>query len=123
MGDRPSYQDLVIWQRAIELVPVVYATVKCFPKHEQFAMSDQMRRAVVSIAANIAEGQARQHQKEFLQYLSIARGSLAELHTLLIVAQRLQYISPDQLKHIELLLGEIRKPLRGLAIKLSGPAP
>ena len=90
MGEKNNYRDLVVWQRAIDLVPEVYQLVKKLPKEETYALGDQLRRAVVSIPANAAEGQARQHHKEFLQHLSIAKGSLAELHTLLTVAQKLR---------------------------------
>lgn len=109
-----SYEDLVVWQRAIDLVPRVYELLKSFPKHETYALADQIRRAVVSIPANIAEGQARRSKKEFLQHLSIARGSLAELHTLLVVAQRLAYLTAPQLQEIAQDLVLIGKPLAGL---------
>ena len=109
-----SYEDLVVWQRAIDLAPKVYELLKSFPKHETNALADQIRRAVVSIPANIAEGQARRSKKEFLQHLSIARGSLAELHTLLIVAQRLSYLTAPQLQEIAQDLALIGKPLAGL---------
>ena len=118
MGGKQGYRDLVVWQRAIDLVPAIYAIVKSFPRHETFALSDQVRRAVVSIAANIAEGQARQHRKEFLQHLAIARGSLAEVHTLIVVAHRLRYVADEQVADLEKQLGEIAKPLNGLMSKL-----
>ncbi len=118
MDGKQGYRDLVVWQRAIDLVPAVYAVVKAFPKHETYALSDQIRRAVVSIAANIAEGQARQHRKEFLQHLAIARGSLAEVHTLIVVAQRLRYVSDEQAADLEEQLGVIARPLNGLMSKL-----
>jgi len=113
-----SYRDLVVWQRAIDLAPKVYELLKGFPKEETYALGAQIRRAVVSIPANIAEGQARQHPKEFLQHLSIAKGSLAELHTLLIVAQRLSYLSPEQLATMENELAQIGRPLSGLITRL-----
>jgi four helix bundle protein len=122
MNGKQGYRDLVVWQRAIDLVPAVYAVVKSFPKHETYALSDQMRRAVVSIAANIAEGQARQHRKEFLQHLAIARGSLAEVNTLIVVAQRLRYVSDEQVVGLEKQLTEIAKPLNGLMSKLGKAA-
>lgn len=109
-----SYEDLVVWQRAVDLIPKVYELVKRFPRHETYALSDQVRRSAVSVPANIAEGQARQHPKEFLQHLSIARGSLAELHTLLIAAHRPGYVEESRLNDIEQLLALIRRPLAGL---------
>ena len=113
------YQDLVVWQRAVDLAPEIYRHLRHFPKHEMYAMCDQIRRATVSVAANIAEGQGRQHRKEFLQHLSIAKGSLAELHTLLIIAERLSYLSPEQLASLEAKLSAIRKPLAGLIARLN----
>jgi four helix bundle protein len=122
MDGKQGYRDLVVWQRAIDLVPAVYTVVRSFPKHETYALSDQVRRAVVSIAANIAEGQARQHRKEFLQHLAIARGSLAEVHTLIVVAQRLRHVSDAQVASLENQLTEIAKPLNGLMSKLGKTA-
>jgi four helix bundle protein len=118
VGRKNNYRDLVVWQRAIELVPEVYQLVKQLPKEETYALGDQLRRAAVSIPANIAEGQARQHQKEFLQHLSIAKGSLAELHTLLVVAQKLGYVTAAQLESIEQGLSEVARPLNGLMSSL-----
>lgn len=114
MEKKADYRELVVWQRAIDLVPTVYSLLRAFPKEETYALADQVRRAVVSIPANIAEGQARQHRKEFLQHLSIAKGSLAELHTLLIVAQRLGYLSGDRLQKLEMALQQVGRPLAGL---------
>jgi len=111
---KADYTALVVWQRAIDLVPTVYSLLRAFPKEETYAFADQVRRAVVSIPANIVEGQARQHRKEFLQHLSIAKGSLAELHTLLIVAQRLGYLSGETLQGIEVSLQAVGRPLAGL---------
>jgi len=113
-----SYQDLKVWQKAIDLVPMVYRVLKRFPKNEQYAMADQVRRAVVSVPANIAEGQARQHPKEFLQGLYIARGSLAELETLLIVAERLGYITTETKTGLNQSIVEIRKMLHGLISRI-----
>ena len=90
--EKKSYRDLNVWQKSIDLVPEIYELLKLFPKHETYSLADQIRRAAVSIPANIAEGQARSHRKEFAHFLSISKGSMAELHTLLIVANRLGYI-------------------------------
>lgn len=119
MDEKQSYQDLVVWQRAIAMVPEIYRLLSTFPKAETYALADQLRRAAVSVPANIAEGQARAHRKEFLQHLSIAKGSLAEVHTLLIVAQRLGYLSLAQLEQVESLLSDIRRPLVGLMSSLN----
>lgn len=98
----------------MELVPHVYGLLRKFPKHEQYALADQIRRSAISIPANIAEGQGRQHPAEFRQFLSIARGSIAELHTLILLARKLEYISLAQLQEIEASLSGVRKPLYGL---------
>ena len=118
MSKNSDYRDLVAWKRSIELVPMVYEILKGFPKHETYALSDQIRRAVVSIPANIAEGQARQHPKEFLQHLAIAKGSLAELHTLLVVSEKLNYIDQKALESLEGNLTGVRRPLSGLMAHL-----
>ena len=113
-----DFRDLVTWQRAMDLVPEVYRSVKKLPREETFALAAQIRRASVSIPANIAEGHARQHTREFLQHLSFARGSLAELWTLLAVAVRLAYLKPDEVQALEQRMVEIRRLLAGLVSSL-----
>jgi four helix bundle protein len=109
-----GYRDLIVWQKAMQLVPAVYALVKKLPTEERYALSDQIRRAVVSVPANIAEGQARQHAAEFAQHLAIARGSLAELDTLLLVAAQLGYVTEAELQRIAPLLTDVRRLLQAL---------
>ena len=104
---------------ATDLVPQIYAVVRKLPREETYALGDQLRRAAISIPANIAEGQGRQHPREFLQYLAIARGSLAELNTLLILAQRLDYLTPSALDELDDLLQSVAKPLHGLISTLA----
>ena len=118
MAEKRDYRDLVVWQQAIALIPSIYRAIEGFPREEMFALSAQVRRASVSVAANIAEGQARNSPKEFRQHLAIAKGSLAELHTLLVVAERLRYLSADQLRETERALTRVRKPLIGLMSRL-----
>ena len=113
-----SYRDLKVWQQAIDLVIAVYPILKTFPKEEVYGLSSQIRRAAVSIPANIAEGHARQHTKEYLQYLSIAKGSLAELDTLLIVADRLRYVNGQEIVAIQASITEVRMMLCGLISRL-----
>jgi len=114
-----SFEDLEVWRLAMDLVPDVYRLTRRLPKHELFGLTGQIRRAAVSVSANIAEGQARHHTKEFLHHLSVARGSLAELFTLILVAERLSYFSPDEKKetlekitHVRMLLSGLTKSLR-----------
>ena len=115
---KQNYQDLKVWRQSIALVPKTYRLIKQFPKEETYALADQVRRAVISIPANIAEGQARQHRKEFLQHLAIAKGSLAALHTLIIVAYKLNYLTREQMIEVEPQLSEIAKMLNGLMYSL-----
>jgi four helix bundle protein len=88
------YRDLEVWQFGIQLTKQVYELTRTFPKHELYSLSNQMQRAAVSVPANIAEGHARSSTKEFLHHLSISRGSLAELETMLTIAEELQYCQP-----------------------------
>jgi four helix bundle protein len=87
------HERLNVWRRAIELVVRIYKTTESFPKEERFGLISQLRRAAVSIPANIAEGAGRQSSKEFSYFLSNAQGSVSELATELVIAQRLGYIS------------------------------
>src|SRR5262249_3045343 len=87
------YKDLLVWQKAIELVTQVYIVTRSFPREELYGLTSQIRRAAVSVPSNIAEGQARLSPGEFRQFLGIARGSLAELDTQLIIAEKLGYIT------------------------------
>src|SRR5690606_14719919 len=95
-GDRVrSYQDLVVWQKAMNLAESVYSATTKFPPEERFGFTSQMRRAAVSVPTNIAEGQARQGRAEFLLFLSHARGSLAELATQTELSSRIGSLSSD----------------------------
>jgi four helix bundle protein len=116
-----GYRELIVWQKAMQLVPAVYTVVKKLPAEERYALSDQIRRAVVSVAANIAEGQARQHPAEFAQHLAIARGSLAELDTLLLVAVQLGYVTESGLHPVTPLLTDVRRLLQALIRRVQSP--
>jgi four helix bundle protein len=120
---KSHYRDLVVWQRAIDLVPRIYSVARTLPPEERYALGDQLRRAAISIPANIAEGQARQHQKEFLQHLTIARGSLAEIDTLLILTRRLDYVDQSVFDSLTLDLEQVSKPLHGLIAHLKDRFP
>jgi four helix bundle protein len=117
--DKRDYKDLHVWRESISFITEVYQVVRGLPREENYAMSDQIKRAAVSVAANIAEGQARYYRLEFLKHLRIAKGSLAELHTLLIIAEQVGYISPITLEHLENSLFGVSRPLNGLIAKLS----
>lgn len=114
-----DYRDLKVWQMAIDLAPRVYKLTHTLPRSEMYAMGDQMRRAMVSIPSNIAEGHERRHTKEFLHYVCIARGSLAELDSLLLVAERLDYVTAARTASLRKDLGELRRALYGLSSALN----
>jgi four helix bundle protein len=90
-----SYQDLEVWQKGMDLAEHIYRITSRFPKEELYGLTSQLRRAAISIPANIAEGWARRGTKEFLQFLNIAAGSLREVETLVVLACRIRLI-PDQ---------------------------
>ena len=103
MGERKpvkSYRDLEVWRRGMDLVELVYGITKPFPVDERFGLTAQLRRAVISIPSNIAEGWGRNGRKEFRNFLKIARGSLTEVETQLIVACRLGYLPEPALNDL-----------------------
>jgi len=113
-----GYRDLIVWQKAMDLIPKIYQLSKKLPQDERFALTSQIQRAVISVPANVAEGQARHHPKEFLYHLSVARGSLAELDTLLSAAARVGYLKSEEIDSVEEPIIEIRRLLQGLIQKL-----
>ena len=117
MGSQ-SYKDLLVWQKSITLCMEVYQLCEAFPKSELYGLADQMKRAAVSVASNIAEGQGRQHLREFINFISVANGSLAELDTQRIIAENLCFISPEKSTHLDQSITEVRKMLYALNAKL-----
>ncbi len=113
-----TYRDLIVWQKSMDLVEEVYKIIKLLPKEEIYAIADQMRRSVVSIPSNIAEGHSRKSRKEFLNFISIAQGSKAELQTQILICERLGYLNRNQTKHSLLLTEEIGKLLFSITKKL-----
>ncbi|NLE58773.1 MAG: four helix bundle protein [Planctomycetes bacterium] len=109
-----DYRQLEVWQKAMELVTLVYQHTKGFPKEEVYGLTSQLRRAAVSVPSNIAEGQGRRSTKEFLNHLSIARGSLLEVQTQLEIARRLSYLNEQQMKELDQQLGTVIRLLNGL---------
>ena len=87
-----SYRDLIVWQKAMDLAVQIYSLTARFPKDERFRLVDQLTRAVVSVPANIAEGYARDSPKDYARFLAIARGSLAETETFVLLAVRLDFV-------------------------------
>jgi four helix bundle protein len=109
-----SYRDLRVWQEAVKLAEICYRLTKIFPKEELYGMTSQIRRASVSIAANIAEGYGRKHQKEYIQFLYIAQGSLKELETHLFIAQRVEISSSEDISPILTQCDSVGRLLGGL---------
>ena len=114
-----GYKDLIVWQKAMDFVEMVYRETKNFPKEELYSLTSQIRRAATSIPSNIAEGQARKSTAEFKHFLSFAKGSLAEVETQLLIAQRLSYINPKQLSELMDTHEQIGKMLTSLLARLS----
>ena len=108
------YKDLIAWQKAMDLVNAVYDATETFPKREFYSLTDQIRRAAVSIPSNIAEGQAHYRNREFLHFLRHSRGSLAELETQILIARRRSYM--DEPRSVDLLkrADELSRILSGL---------
>jgi four helix bundle protein len=101
-----GFRKLLVWQKAHQLVLLVYKLTENFPKHEMFGLKSQLQRAMVSVPANVAEGYAAGGKGQFKRYLDIAQGSLAEAEYYLILAQDLTYISPSEYEQAELLRAE-----------------
>ena len=113
-----SCEDLIVWQKAMDLTTEIYRLIKFLPREETYALSDQMRRAAVSIPSNIAEGHGRNSNKEFANFLSIARGSLTELRTQIQICHRLKYFSEAESEIALNLCIEIYKILNIFISKL-----
>jgi four helix bundle protein len=114
-----SYKDLVVWQKGIALAKLVYQLTKNFPSEERFGLVAQMRRAAVSIPSNVAEGQARHTTGEFIQFISLAEGSVAELDTQLILSIELKFCSSAAADAAFALISEIRRMLNALRRELA----
>ncbi len=112
------YKDLVVWQKAMDLVTDVYKVTDTFPKREVYSLTDQIRRAAVSVPSNIAEGQAHYSHREFLHFLRHSAGSLAELETQLLIAERLGYIDHPPTAALLEKVHEVGRILNGLIASL-----
>ena len=113
-----NYADLIAWQRAMDLAIAVYEASRALPPEERFGLTSQMRRAAVSIPANIAEGQGRRTCGEFLNQLSVAHGSVRELETHAILAGRLEFIDASEVDALLERAGEVGRLVTGLANSL-----
>ncbi len=119
MGEIKDFKNLRIWQTGIRLVKEIYSITTSFPKSEQFGLTNQMRRASVSIPSNIAEGHVRNQTKEFGRYLNISLGSSAELETQIIIAKELGWLKKDEFRRISGLIKTETKQINALKKRLS----
>ena len=109
-----SHKDLEVWKRSVELVKRIYDITQSFPKEELYGLTNQIRRSAVSIPSNIAEGAARNHQKEFIQFLYITLGSIAELETQLIISEKLMFVKSNLSHELQKELLELKNMTLGL---------
>jgi len=117
---KQGFKSLLVWQKGYNLAIKIYKITEKFPKSEIYGLISQMRRAAISVPANIAEGYERQHNKEYIQFLTVARGSLAELETYLLLAKDLKYITRETFKELEQDRKEVIKLLQGLIRSRAG---
>jgi four helix bundle protein len=108
-----SYRDLDVWKQSRQLVKSVYQLSRSFPKEEQFGLTNQLRRAAISVPSNIAEGSGRNHSKDSIQFFFIARGSLYEIETQLIISFDLEYISDGHLQEVLEQITRCKKLING----------
>ena len=113
-----SYHDLIVWQKGIELVNDIYLITKNFPREELYGLTSQIRRSAISIPSNIAEGWGRGTIKNYLQFLQISRGSLFELETQIIIANKQDYVSQENCSNIIIKIAELGRMLNALITKL-----
>lgn len=109
-----THKDLKVWQQSKDLVSKIYRLTATFPKEEIYSLTAQIKRSAISIPSNIAEGSARESNKEYIRFLYIALGSLAELDTQLLIANDLEFIKSDEYQKLSIMLDEIGKMLSGL---------
>ncbi|MGA9567519.1 MAG: four helix bundle protein [Candidatus Korobacteraceae bacterium] len=114
-----SYQDLVAWQKAMDLVTDVCKVTGAFPKEELYGLTSQLRRVAVSVPSNIAEGQGRKGDGEFRHFLRISLGSLMEVETQIMISERLGYLKPDSAQTLLHETGELGRVLNGLIKSLT----
>ena len=114
MAGSRSYRDLVAWQKSMDLAESIYSCTRSFPREEMYGIISQMRRTVASVPSKIAEGQARNSSGEFRQFLGIARGSVAELETWILLSERAGYLDSARSEKLLVNCEEIQKLLIGL---------
>ena len=114
-----SHRDLIVWQKSMDLVDRVYSITRSFPSDERFGLTSQIRRAAISVPSNISEGHSHSSRNDYAQFVSIAKGSIMELETQLVIASRQLYISLDALKPVMSILNEVDRMLTSLRKKLA----
>jgi len=114
---RLNYKDLILWRKAMDLAVVVHQSCTTFPRSETYGLVSQLRRAAISIPSNIAEGYARRSKKEYIYFLHVARGSMAELETQLLLAQRVGYLPESEVADLQ---GQIDEVVRILHAMIAG---
>jgi four helix bundle protein len=124
MATITSYRDLEVWRRAMDLAEAVHRLTRAFPRAEEYRLTSQILRAAISVPANIAEGWARGSRKEYANFVAIARGSLAETETLLMLAQRMECAPRESVAPVLSLAEEVGRRLTVLRARLrEAPAP
>ena len=114
-----DYRDLTVWQKAMDLVEAIYQRTASFPGHEMFGLCGQLRRTAVSVPSNVAEGQGRRSPREFHKFLAIAHGSLCEVQTQILIAERLKYLRSDAAQQLTASCAEVGRLLNGLMRSLT----
>ena len=122
MSEIRTYRDLVVWQKGMALVTDIYRETRDFPREEVYGLTSQMRRCVVSIPCNIAEGHGRTTRKDYVRFLDIALGSLSELETQLEIARNLSYLETAPHDSLQHKCRELERMLSSLIRKLRVPA-
>jgi len=110
-----NYRDLIVWQKAMELVEEIYRETKCFPSEETYGLKMQLRKASVSVPSNISEGQGRRSKGDFLHHLSIAHGSVREIETQILISDRLGYLKQGSMDRLMQKASEVGRLITGLS--------
>ncbi len=118
-----DYRDLIVWQKAMDLVETIYQTTRGFPREEIYGLTSQIRRAAVSIPSNIAEGNGRNTTRDYVHFLGMVYGSVKEVETQVLIAERLQYINSDDSNRLVHMTTEIARLISGLAASLKRKIP
>lgn len=117
-----NYRDLKVWQKAMDLTERIFVLSEKFPKQQAYVMTSQIQRSALSVPSNVAEGRSRHSENDFIYHLNIARGSLAELETQILLSMRLKYLSETEGNELLLVTSEITRMLHGLKTSLKDKA-